>query len=43
MGGSDVACYQKTIEKGVIGLKCPTGTYIDTDHVIFGVMSQFID
>jgi hypothetical protein len=42
LGGSDVACSTRTIEKGDISIKCPTNSIIDTHNVTYGVMSQFI-
>jgi len=42
LGGSDVVCTASTLMKASIGIKCPTGTFIDSDSITYGVMDSKI-
>ena len=42
MGGSNVVCATAVLNKGDISFKCPTGSIIDYENVIYGLMDQSI-
>jgi hypothetical protein len=42
LGGSNVVCSTATLRKESIGIKCPTGTILDTRNITYGVMDQSI-
>ena len=39
-GGSNMFCKQVRLSIGRLEAKCPSGTVMDTDHAVFGVMSN---
>ena len=42
MGGSNVVCSTATLRKSAVGIKCPTGSFLDIKNMTYGVMDQSI-
>jgi hypothetical protein len=43
VGGAHVHCSNKKIESQSLSFECPTGTDIDYDNIIYGVMSPKLE